>query len=397
MTKATTPPYSRRVSFSERSFFSGPGVSRQALSVQYVFEGSGELSLPQLRAAVAVAAAANPGSRLVLRGALKWLRWEPVGKIPEVSLLAHWDGGNELPEALCRPFDLKAGPSCEILLTNTQPLRIVFRAFHGVMDGRGLIHFAEEVFRALRGEPCRGADSTITDSELIEQLVGKTYRPMRPFQYGPPVERSHSSQPGVHGLRLALEGHIPSLPAKIAAALVQLAQKRPDKTISFMTPVDIRFYKPTIKSMGNLSSPIYFEGQPGQDWKAIQELIMKALLDKEPLRLEASEKIFAWIPLWCTKIMINIFEGLQKRRGRYLFSSYISHINLSKRATFSCDSFQCQSAFVTAPPTEFFPLGITALTLEGLTHLTVFGPRSVVGEQQLAEIVQALQNTLQPE
>lgn len=387
-------PYSRLVSFSERSFFSGPTIRKQALSVQYVFEGVGSLSIDELRAAVAEATASNPGARLVLRGVLKWLRWEAVGAIPGVHALAQWDADGELPGELLKAFDVIEGPTCEVLLSNGPKARIVFRCFHGVMDGRGLIHFAEEVFRVLRGEKCKGSPSTITDSQLIKDLVGKKLRPMRPMKFQPPIDRNPSGQSGVHGHRLYLEGHIPSLPAKIAAGLVRLAQTRADKSISFMTPVDIRYYKPGLRSMGNLSSPIYFDGSDGQDWQAIQEAIMNALLEREALRLEASEYMVSWLPLWATKIMINAFETYQKRKGSYIFSTYISHITLPKKAVFACPNFQCESAFVTPPQTEFFPLGVSAISMEGKTHLTVFAPRSIAGPKQLKEVADCIKSVV---
>jgi hypothetical protein len=265
------------------------------------------------------------------------------------------------------------------------------------MDGRGLIHFAEEIFRVLRGEKCKGAPSMINDSALIRELVGEKLRPMRPMVFQPPIDRPSEAQSGIHGRRLFIEGQIPSLPSKIAAGLLRIAEKRKDKTMSFMTPVDIRYYKPGLRSTGNLSSPIYFEAQAGQNWQAIQDLIMKALLEKEALRLEASENFFSWIPLWLTKILINAFEAFQRRKGRYIFSTYISHINLPKRASFSSPDFQCESAFVTPPQTEFFPLGVSAITMEGRTHITVFGPRYIVGEKQLEEIVESIRESIRSE
>jgi NRPS condensation-like uncharacterized protein len=394
LTIDSLPPYSRLVSFSERSFFSGPTVRKQALSVQYVFEGSGTLSIDELKAAVKEATASNPGARLVLRGCLKWLRWEAVGALPSVRTLEPWNPDGNLPEELLKAFDVIEGPTCEVLLSQGVKPMLVFRCFHGVMDGRGLIHFAEEVFRALRGEKCKGSPSTITDSQLIRDLVGNKPRPMRAMTFQPPLDRPSNQQRGVHGYRLALEGHIPSLPAKIAAALIRLAQTRDDKAVSFMTPVDIRYYRPGLRSMGNLTSPIYFDGSDGQDWQTIQEKIMNALLEKEALRLEPSEKLFAWIPLWATKILINAFESFQRRKGRYIFSTYISHINLPKRAAFASPDFQCESAFVTAPQTEFFPLGVSAITMEGKTHITVFCPRYIASESQLQEVAECIRTVV---
>ncbi len=390
MQRPATPHYSRFVSFSERSFFNGPTIRLQALSIQYVFEGSGSLTIDELRAAVAVASEANPGSRLVLRGFLKWLRWESLGALPSVAALPPWDADGELPAALQDPFDVKKGPTCQILFTQAAQSRLVFRCFHGVMDGRGLIHFAEEVFRALRGEPCQGAPSMISDSELIEELAPNQFRKARPLKYRSPVAITPSKRRGVVGHRLVVEGKVPSIAAKIAAALTQLAQTQPDPAISFMTPVDIRVYKPGIQSMGNLTSSIYFEGKAGQDWNSIQSSILIALARKQALRREPSERIVLWLPLWVTKILINSFEYTQARKQRYIFSAYISHINLPKKTAFSGPGFHCETMFAVAPTSEFFPLGVSAITLEDKTHLTIFGPHSIVSKEQLKKVADCI-------
>ena len=44
------------------------------------------------------------------------------------------------------------------------------------MDARGLLHFAEDVFRSLRGEALVGSDYALMDAELVESLVGDRTR-----------------------------------------------------------------------------------------------------------------------------------------------------------------------------------------------------------------------------
>lgn len=380
--------YSRAVSFSERSFFSGPGITRQSLSVEYVFEGQGPITLDELRAGVHKAAEANPGSRLRLRGCLWRLRWEASGAPPAVSSLSSRDS-----DAFTQAFDLKRGPTCEVVLIQGTKTQIIFRAFHGVMDGRGLLNFAEDVFRALRHEACKGHLNTITDSELIKDLAPESFRPMRPQKYSPPVAKlsSNSNERRILSQRVRCDGHVPSLPAKIAAALSAGSSQ---ENISFMTPVDIRFYKPGIRSTGNLSSPIYFDCKKGESSESVQESIMKALLEKEALRREPSETFFACFPLGFIKLMILAFEWMQRKRRRYIFSTYISHLNLPKKALFSSEQFRCESAFVSPPQTEFFPLGISAITLEGSTQITIFGPRYIVDENAIRDIAQRLEAAL---
>ena len=61
-------------------------------------------------------------------------------------------------------------------IEDTDASRVTEEAFHGVMDGKGVLLWARDVFRALRGERPKGARSTHTDDALREAL-GSRKRP----------------------------------------------------------------------------------------------------------------------------------------------------------------------------------------------------------------------------
>jgi hypothetical protein len=122
-------------------------------------EGDGHVDPEGLARAVAVASAACPGARLARRGRT----WVDSGQPPPVRVVdepTFGAGGswNLLTGPLdqTQPLDPENGPTCEVLIAGGT---IVFRAFHGVMDGRGALAWAAYVFRALRGEPPVGAPS----------------------------------------------------------------------------------------------------------------------------------------------------------------------------------------------------------------------------------------------
>src|SRR5262245_20294854 len=155
--------HSRRVSYNERIYL-GVEKRRPGFCIHIVLEGDGSLSPEGLRAAMVQVAQANPGCRLILRGMLGWARWVAAGPVPPVRLVEGWTTDEPNAE-IERPLSPFHGPTCEVVLAPSSRPRIVFRSFHGVMDGRGLLHFAEEVFRALRGEQLVGSSCTLSDTE----------------------------------------------------------------------------------------------------------------------------------------------------------------------------------------------------------------------------------------
>jgi hypothetical protein len=169
VTEAT--PYSRPISYSERLYLVAESI-HPAFCIQIVAEGEGPLDVCALRSAVSRAGEANPGSRLVQRGAARWARWVASGA-PELRVIDPWVPelrAGSVPAELVRTLPPESGPTCEVVCSSSgNRHRLIFRCFHGVMDARGLLHFAEEVFRRVRGERLLGAPCT---PELARQLGG---------------------------------------------------------------------------------------------------------------------------------------------------------------------------------------------------------------------------------
>ncbi len=392
--KDPTGIYSRKVSFTERSFFGDAPLRYQGLSIQYVFEGRGDLSLTRLRYAVQEASRANPGTRICLKGVLWALRWEATGEIPEVEeFFGEWQSDGR-PNFAEKPFDVLKGPVCRVILAKAEKTFIAFRCFHGVMDGRGLLHFAEDVFRSLRSETCLGSEDARSDCEFIETKAPGQIRPYRPMIFPPPFASQENEGSKIQGVSFEITEPVVSLPAKIAAVLTQMAEFKHEKALSFMTPVDLRHYERGLRSTGNLTAPIYFRVKVGETWEIVQEHIMKALVQKEALRKEASETWVSLLPMRLVRFLIRGFEALQSLRSRYIVSVYLSHINLSKRSQYCSLDFDCESAFVTPPPTHFFPFGVSVITLEGRSRVTVFAPGDILTLSRLEELSQELKSDL---
>jgi hypothetical protein len=133
-------------------------------------EGHGLIDAQKLRNAIKIASQANPGSRLVLRGNLAWSRWVDSGTSPLLTEIENsdWDGmSSDGLKSLLKTHDVYRGPTAEVLIFYGEPLRMIFRAHHAVMDGRGLITWIEDIFRALNGQEPLGSDYTMVENDLL--------------------------------------------------------------------------------------------------------------------------------------------------------------------------------------------------------------------------------------
>ncbi|HEX4459002.1 MAG TPA: hypothetical protein VIA18_13590, partial [Polyangia bacterium] len=143
--------FRREVSPNERLYLAGARIAGP-FAIQLFVDGEGEVDAERLTAAVAAASATYPGARLVLDGK----QWVDSGVAPPVSVIEGDAEPDEESPRWRRPLDVHAGPTCEVVVVR-RPMRttVIFRAFHGVMDGKGALIWAHEVWRAYRDEPSR--------------------------------------------------------------------------------------------------------------------------------------------------------------------------------------------------------------------------------------------------
>lgn len=170
-----TRNYIRKLSSTERVYLTLADMY-PPFANQYFWEGTGVLDPALWHAAVEQAAESNIGCRLALTGTLNRTRWVDSGNPPLVSEIdgSRWSGmSSDDAEFLTTPLSPWDGHGCQILLIHGDPLRVVFRTHHAVMDGRGTQTLAEDVFRALRGEPLIGSEGRTVEQDLARSFQKK--------------------------------------------------------------------------------------------------------------------------------------------------------------------------------------------------------------------------------
>lgn len=391
-------PYRRRVSNNERIYI---GVERvnPAFCVELVVEGDGELSASRLEGALEKVARVNPGSRLLLKGHWLGARWVATGPVPPVreipsSAPTTWRSESALPASLQRPLPPREGPTCEVVLCQGAPFRVVFRAFHGVMDAGGLVHWVNEIFRSLRGEPLRSATSTLLDRDIVRELGGKRSRPSLPLAYPSATGKSPSIEPGVVWRRETIRGPLPGLVAKAAVGVARHAKERGVPRIRTMVPVDLRNYRPDLAITANASYPIFVDVGADHDWQSVYKTILKKLSKREALALGWDEALVGATPLPLLPLTVRALMDLQWRKNRFQFTASIAHLPKLDLARLSADGFSCRTAYFLPAASRALPLAVAAVSHSNGTEVTVTAPRALAGEAELEAVSQAIFTSL---
>jgi hypothetical protein len=263
--------YSRKLSPIERASLALNEFCNY--NVDLIVEGYGTLPLEALRRAVERAGEANPGSRVRLRGVLGFCRWVDSGTAPEVREIhaPTWDARSERGASFMdEGFDaLGGGPICRMLYVPGSPARIVFRGLHAAIDGRSMLHWMTEVFRALRGEPLLGSPCRYTEWDIMRKFQDKVNpEALEAPSAAPNIPVIPCSSPPKTELRylwrtLTFPTIIPNVLAKFAVFLAEYARRNASGRVSFIVPVDLRTLREEVLSLGNLTGYLMVPIEPG--------------------------------------------------------------------------------------------------------------------------------------
>ncbi|MEU7907359.1 non-ribosomal peptide synthetase [Actinoplanes sp. NPDC049118] len=340
--------YQRPVSPTEWLYLAGQRTM-PPFAVQLVVEGEGSLDPAALTEAVRVGSAACPGARLARRGRT----WIDTGAAPPVTVAG--------PASLCAgPASAPLERTCEVVAAEGA---VLFRASHAVMDGRGVLTWAADVFRALRGEPPLGAHAVLTDHGLAERLGTPGRRPRTSVGWRSPVAGPAAHRATAQGwARRTVDGNHPGLVAKLAAAVAGFTGTDRSR---LMVPVDLRRHDPALRSTANLSLPVFLTAGPDETWQNLHKQILRALVERREVTVGAAERAAYRLPLGL------LSEFLRVAGDRYLCTAILSHLGRVDPAEFSTDGFRASTVYSLPTHAPLAPLTIVATAPPGRTELTV--------------------------
>ena len=351
-----TTSYRRKLSANERVLLMTDCLCPPIVN-QCVVEGTGELDPDRWKKAVAEASAANPGTRVTLKGALFLSSWVDSGNTPLVREVKNctWDGyGPEGAPFLNTRLNPFTGPVCEVVLLPGDPTRVVFRSCHAALDGRGHVLWMKDIFRVLSGKPPLGSDGTLTDVDMARRF-NKGFRDRYPDEHLPPTGRAQGTESGVVWKRVSLKGKYFKVVPKIAVLTAKEAWKHGDGIVRFGIPVDMRIHDRKVRSTANLVFGITIEVTKASTPDEIGKKILTMISNKDDLEIFRGEEIVRYLPLWFIKRHAEKIMAKRHKTGLYNITGYISDMGFFNLKAFSGGGFDAKGFFPIPSFVEMLP------------------------------------------
>ncbi|PRY41752.1 non-ribosomal peptide synthetase [Umezawaea tangerina] len=389
------------MNFSEKFVLANAQEGETCLEL--VVEGTGVLDPAAVAEAVATAGRATRLARLV-RG--KGRRWVDGGRVPVVRVL---DGDlfdretlSGLPE-LHRPLGSgRDRPTSEVVvLTGARPA-LVFRVEHLVTDGTGVRLWAEQVFRALRGEEPQYLDDTANEIDLRREHSAFTARP-KPD--GPEVSTlpplRAPARFGTHPqfqLRRAVNGHHPAVSAKLAVALVGLCGL--DHALVSVT-VDLRRHLPDVRTTDCMSFAVMLEVRRGETWQQAHEKLLRMLAENQDVTSLPPVPVLRAVlamPPRLLRALSSVADGrIAKGKGGGVPVPFVlSHLGRLDPAAFSFEGFAVDTVYSMPMRARIAPPGITVVETNGRTEIVVSGDDVPELRARARELLDGLEAALTP-
>lgn len=397
MNHLTSTQFSRKVSGLERYFLAINEVYR--FNAELVVEGDGDVALEQLREAVAVASAANPGMRVRLRGVMGFSRWVDSGITPEVREIsaAEWEGyssrGAEFLEERFTP--LQGGQVAHVLLVRGnpaegKPARMVFRALHAAVDGKGLAHWTLDILRAMRGEAPEGSHNTMTDIDFARAIARDKGLTPRPAEAAP-VKSILPVSPD-NGAPFRFEWRCTKFDRNISnpmPKILHFLQGQADGDILMTVPVDYRSLRGAEAGTGNLTGYIHIPINGEDSPKSIMGKLSEGIKNHRDCTIGVLPFWrLHWIPLWLvSRFVRKNLDHILYSESSSMPNGGISALGMTPSEAISFPGFQGLGAYGLATVGRLY---VSVTNFPKATYIMLAAPARFNGDQQLDKLAERL-------
>jgi hypothetical protein len=389
--------FRKRVSTIEKLYLAY-NTLRPPFVNQVTLEAEGRVDRAGLAAALATATAANPGSALKMRGHLGLRSWV-VGPAPRLTFVsADWDGRSDAGAPfLAAPLDGQKGPSCELQVIEAGAARtfLIFRSLHAVMDGLGTLLWAQDVFRALRGEAPIGHPGAMTDTELAAGLNPAPLQ-LTPADALTPAGRADAKSSGneFRWQRTTItDPNEVNFVAAVAVAAAAAARRHGPGKVRMNVPADLRFFHKEERTTGNAVGTLFVDVPEDATVESLTQSLRDRLRAKEHARFPANYERLRWAPLGAFMDFAKKSLAKEHETGQYGLSGTISYLGVVEPSTITAPGLTPKTIFWIPPACDqnFF---VSGSRFAGHLELILSLPRVLAShgrfEALLAEVTAAV-------
>lgn len=377
----------RSMSFSSRLWVASHNTW-PSFSIHLFLEGSGVLDVPRWREAVADASAASTGARMVLKGHVRWSRWEDSGITPPVRVFdaEEWKRFGSEGSDVINNYSPRRGPMAEVILIQGDTPRVVIRSHHALMDGRGTLTWTEDIFRALRGEPVLASDEGIVEADLLNLSMEKPVNPGTD-RFIAPTGRAQGFERGLAWRSKTVVGRFPKLPAQIALLAAREAWRHGEGRVRFGIPVDLRPRRPGIKSSGNLTNALFVEVTPDMDVNDIADQIARKVDERRDGYATLEDTLIHYMPMSLIEKVLRKEASRSLRSGLYRYSGFISNLGLIRKDAYRGGGFTTRTMRLPPVCLESFPFSMCTIGFGDEVALFLAMPKVLANNGRIEDIL----------
>jgi len=391
----------RSLSPLECTYLAGDNADSSSMINQYVVEGIGVFSALEWKSAIEVAADANPGIKLKLKGRLFWRYWDDQGSYPALKIYrSNWSGeDNTGAEFDGQPIDCRRGPCAEIHLLEGDFPKIIFRTHHALMDGNATLFWIKEVFRALRGEVLSGSDANLNEFDIVKKHQPQKQQPFSGSWASifPPADlnKTLNTENECIWQSILFNKDVDRVLPKVVYFLDKKVRALYglDAKVNFRVPSDLRRLLNEHKyHLGNLVAAIDFETINKSEVKIIYKNILQSLKNKKDLSIFPNNfRIATWLPKNVFKPNSGHIKNLHQQ-GLCDITAIVTHVGKVFLSDFSYEGFKATNIYALPLPLPGVSLSCVFLSHDKGLSLCMSAPSSVVTHQGLKELAYEMKN-----
>jgi hypothetical protein len=320
------------------------GTLDPARIITMVLEGQSKVAPVEWSEALRRVVHANPGVCLRVQGSRQRARWTREGALPpQVRIIENcrWDGtshrGVEAIEQT--PLPLQTGPCTELIVATGQTTRLILRVRHALMDGMGILHFFQELFRALRGEPLLGTNAAFSDVDLMRAVTRGSWRAVRET----PIALTGGPRGAMLGdvwQRLTFPaGRHQNLLGRLAELSARYAWGFNPGLVRIAVPVSLRRHLPGLNTTMNSTGVLHVSMKPGETADDFRREVREGMAQNRDAACPKLAECIRYVPFeWLDRLTGRTSTNYLRRK--LLETVLITNLGVIDSATLTCERFQ---------------------------------------------------------
>ncbi len=266
-------------------------------------------------------------------------------------------------------MDPQKGPTSEVVILQLNPMIIVFRVFHGTMDGKGVLLWINNIFKALRGEMLVPIEGKETDLSFLKLQKNHSQKNKLTFDVQNLEQRFSIKNYKVWRQRLTIPGRPTCLVAKIAEIITTCGTSHNNR---FLVPVNIRRHQKNHLTNANLTLPIFLETTKDDSWSEIHKNLLTGLQNNQEMNLKSADLgLLTKMPGFLLNWGIRALHAWQNISNKHVIGAVISDLGTVDLDALTTDDFQAKTLYSLTVQQPFAPFTVAIASNKHVTEIMV--------------------------